>query len=71
MTEGTAETVRKACPKDFTRFYLAGGTAIALQIGHRRSIDLIFHTLRFEPSAITRKLNKSAKYFREKREKYH
>ena len=25
-----------------TRFYLAGGTALALQIGHRRSIDLDF-----------------------------
>lgn len=25
-----------------TRFYLAGGTALALQLGHRRSIDLDF-----------------------------
>ncbi len=24
------------------RFYLAGGTALALQIGHRRSVDLDF-----------------------------
>jgi hypothetical protein len=23
-------------------FYLAGGTALALQLGHRRSVDLIF-----------------------------
>jgi predicted nucleotidyltransferase component of viral defense system len=26
----------------FTRFYLAGGTGLALQIGHRRSVDLDF-----------------------------
>ena len=25
-----------------TRYYLAGGTALALQIGHRRSLDLDF-----------------------------
>jgi hypothetical protein len=25
-----------------TRFYLAGGTALALQLGHRRSVDLDF-----------------------------
>ena len=26
-------------------FYLAGGTALALQLGHRRSVDLDFFTL--------------------------
>ena len=26
------------------RFYLAGGTALALQIGHRTSLDLDFYT---------------------------
>jgi hypothetical protein len=25
-----------------SRFYLAGGTALALQLGHRRSVDLDF-----------------------------
>jgi len=31
-----------------TRFYLAGGTALALQLGHRRSIDLDFFSERDE-----------------------
>jgi len=30
--------VSDLCP----RFYLAGGTALALQLGHRRSVDLDF-----------------------------
>ncbi|MEI7580086.1 MAG: nucleotidyl transferase AbiEii/AbiGii toxin family protein [bacterium] len=28
--------------KDFDQFYLAGGTALALQLGHRKSVDLDF-----------------------------
>lgn len=28
--------------KDFDNFYLAGGTALALQLGHRISVDLVF-----------------------------
>jgi hypothetical protein len=28
-----------------TRFYLAGGTALALHLGHRRSIDLGFFSM--------------------------
>ncbi|MBI2339116.1 MAG: nucleotidyl transferase AbiEii/AbiGii toxin family protein [Deltaproteobacteria bacterium] len=35
------EIGREPC---FTRFYLAGGTALALQIGHRLSVDLDFFT---------------------------
>lgn len=35
------------------RFYLAGGTAIAMQMGHRRSVDLDFFTQStFEPQEI-------------------
>ncbi len=30
---------------EFSNFYLAGGTALALQIGHRKSIDLDFFSL--------------------------
>ena len=30
--------------KEFKSFYLAGGTALAVQIGHRKSIDLDFFT---------------------------
>lgn len=39
-----------ATPKDFT---LYGGTAIALRLGHRRSVDYdFFSTERFEPAAL-------------------
>lgn len=38
-------------------FYLAGGAALALQIGHRRSIDFDFYTPRpFDPKALHRQL---------------
>lgn len=40
-----------------TGFYLAGGTGLALHIGHRRSIDLDFFSLEsFEPEAILGKV---------------
>lgn len=39
-------------------FYLAGGTALALQLGHRRSIDLDFFSGKeFNPKAIITKLS--------------
>jgi len=31
-----------SCLPFITDFYLAGGTGLALQIGHRRSLDLAF-----------------------------
>ena len=38
-------------------FYLAGGTALALQIGHRTSVDFDFYTPRtFDPEVLYRKL---------------
>ena len=40
-------------------FYLAGGTALALQIGHRTSIDFDFYTQRhFDSSQLATNLNK-------------
>lgn len=36
------------------RFYLAGGTALALQLGHRRSMDLVFFSATDEVHAHTR-----------------
>ncbi len=44
--------------KDFKRtFYLAGGTAVALHIGHRRSIDFdLFSPLDLNKSRIKAKL---------------
>jgi len=39
------------------RFYLAGGTALALQLGHRDSIDFDFFTkLEFDPTALLREI---------------
>ncbi|MBI4374237.1 MAG: nucleotidyl transferase AbiEii/AbiGii toxin family protein [Deltaproteobacteria bacterium] len=41
-------------------FYLAGGTALALQIGHRKSVDFDFYTPKmFEPSAFWARFNKA------------
>lgn len=49
--------------KTFLRgFGLVGGTAIALQIGHRRSIDFdMFSLKRFNNSAIERKIKENVK----------
>jgi hypothetical protein len=42
------------------RFYLAGGTALALQLGHRTSVDFDFYTLKlFQPKALYRKFLKN------------
>ncbi|MBI2269099.1 MAG: nucleotidyl transferase AbiEii/AbiGii toxin family protein [Bacteroidetes bacterium] len=52
--------------KDFSTFSLAGGTSLALQIGHRISYDLdFFSTQPFNPDAISLQLNdfKNKKYF--------
>ncbi len=41
------------------RFFLAGGTALALQIGHRRSVDFDFFTpLGFDPPSLLREVLK-------------
>lgn len=40
----------------FTKFYLAGGTSLALQIGHRRSVDLDFFSSEPFSSNITSEL---------------
>ena len=46
-------------------FYLAGGTCLALQIGHRRSIDFDFFTPNdFNTSIIVNKLNSIGSYER-------
>ncbi|MFQ5456494.1 MAG: nucleotidyl transferase AbiEii/AbiGii toxin family protein [Nitrospirota bacterium] len=39
-------------------FYMAGGTGLALQLGHRRSVDLDFFTKRpFDPSETAKKIS--------------
>lgn len=43
--------------QDVRAFYLAGGTALALQLGHRRSIDLdFFREQGFDPTDLVRRL---------------
>jgi len=40
-----------------TSFYLAGGTGLALRLGHRRSVDLdFFHTENFNEDSLLQKL---------------
>jgi len=44
----TRQVLLKLAPLDWLRdFYLAGGTALALQLGHRKSQDLDFFSARF------------------------
>jgi hypothetical protein len=45
------------CIPEFNSLRLVGGTALALQIGHRKSIDLdFFGTFRFDEKTLTKKL---------------
>jgi hypothetical protein len=46
----------------FENFYMAGGTALALQFGHRKSIDLdFFSDQKFDTNKILEKLQKQGK----------
>src|SRR5437773_11074601 len=45
LTAGQKRALRQAGPLMIRRrFYLAGGTALAIQLGHRRSVDLDWFT---------------------------
>ncbi len=59
-TKGTLESLKG----DFLKkFYLAGGTALALQFGHRRSIDLdFFSRKKFSPENLKQELKKISKF---------
>ncbi len=46
---------------DFRSFYLAGGTSLSLQIGHRESIDLDFFSQEEFPANLIDRLGKSYK----------
>ena len=51
-------------------FYLAGGTSLALQIGHRRSVDFYFFIpADFDTSLIVNKITETGVYQRENEEK--
>jgi len=59
-TKGALESLKG----DFLKkFYLAGGTALALQFGHRRSIDLDFFSgEKFSPENLKQELKKISKF---------
>jgi hypothetical protein len=45
ITRETGEVLAALGPQDYVQqFYLAGGTALALHLGHRKSVDLDFFT---------------------------
>jgi len=45
VTAATLDLIRKLqTDPEFDQFYLVGGTALSLQIGHRKSIDIDFFT---------------------------
>jgi predicted nucleotidyltransferase component of viral defense system len=55
LTEQTAATLNLLTKASFIKnFYLAGGTGLALQLGHRLSEDLDFFSQRF--SVVAKKL---------------
>ena len=60
ITEAVERTLRDLQRiSALTNFYLAGGTGLALHVGHRRSIDLDFFTREpFGPEAILGRLEK-------------
>ncbi|MEQ6119075.1 nucleotidyl transferase AbiEii/AbiGii toxin family protein [Reichenbachiella sp. MALMAid0571] len=55
IERGTLELLKSISSNPvFLNFYLAGGTALALQVGHRKSIDLdFFCTTAFDVTAIS------------------
>ena len=55
-TQKALEYARKESWLEEEKWYLAGGTALALQVGHRQSVDLDFFTQEktFAPAEITR-----------------
>jgi hypothetical protein len=60
ITAGVEDTLRSLRESSILdRFYLAGGTALALQFGHRRSVDLDFFSRRdFDPEAIVSRIQR-------------
>ena len=62
LNKNQTEIIKKLAFLKDEGFYLAGGTALALQIGHRTSIDLDFYSLKtFNPEKILPLFNKNFK----------
>lgn len=60
ISEKTKSVLAKITPMDFIgEFYLAGGTALAVQLGHRESIDLdFFSSKKFSVQKIKNELSR-------------
>ncbi len=71
LRSDTKKVLNKIKDLDFLdKFYLAGGTALALQLGHRDSVDLDFFTLDKElPEGLEKELSSVSKYTVDKKSK--
>lgn len=71
LPESTRQGLARLGAQKITRgFYLAGGSALALRLGHRISVDLDFFTPRsFDALALVRRLAKAGKFTQEQRKK--
>ena len=59
VDESTLELLIQLQNKDYLKgFYLAGGTALALSMGHRKSVDIdLFSDFKFDTAAILENLS--------------
>lgn len=67
LPKATLRALQKCAEVSFfskSKWYLAGGTALALQVGHRKSVDLDFFTEKknFDPKIIEKLLNSHGKW---------
>lgn len=71
LPEATQKNLELLGAKKVTReFYLAGGSALALHLGHRISVDLDFFTPRsFDATALTYRLGQAGTFVQEQRKK--
>ena len=61
LDEKRKELIEKLAPLDRFGFYLAGGTALALHLGHRTSVDFDFYSPKgFDAEKVTREMKEIA-----------
>ncbi|HMB17364.1 MAG TPA: nucleotidyl transferase AbiEii/AbiGii toxin family protein [Candidatus Paceibacterota bacterium] len=70
LRDDTKKVLNKLAKLNFlNEFHLAGGTALALQLGHRESIDLDFFTFsKTIPGDIEKRISSLGKYFVEQKD---
>lgn len=69
LPEATQRSLELLGTRKITReFYLAGGSALALHLGHRISVDLDFFTPKsFDAAGLARRLNRAGHFVQEQR----